>query len=89
MKLEPNMYIRTEDGKIDKVLEINTEDFDELTIRLASFPIGMYQGEFEYKKANYDLLELIEPLDLMFIDIDPNDGYGGIVVPRIAETLKR
>lgn len=88
MNLEPNMYIRTEDGKIDKVLEINTEDFDEPAVRLASYPIGMYQGKFEYKKANYDLLELIEPLDLIFIDIDPNDGCGGIVVPRIAETLK-
>lgn len=85
-KLEPNMYIRTKEGKIDKVLEINTEDFDEPVVRLASYPIGMYQGMFEYKNANYDLLELIEPMDLMYIDISP-DNCGGIVVPRIAETL--
>ena len=84
--LKPNMYIRTKEGKIDKVLEINTEDFDEPAVRLASYPIGMYQGEFGYKKANYDLLELIEPQDLMYIDISPDD-CGGIVVPRIAETL--
>ena len=85
--LKPNMYIRTKEGKIDKVLEINTEDFDIPAVRLASFPLGMYQGMFEYEKANYDLLELIEPLDLMYIDISPDD-CGGIVVPRIAETLK-
>ena len=84
--LKPNMYIRTKEGKIDKVLEINTEDFDEPVVRLASFPLGMYQGKFEYEKANYDLLELIEPMDLMYIDISPDD-CGGIVVPRIAETL--
>lgn len=86
-KLEPNMYIRTKEGKIDKVLEINTEDFDEPAVRLASCPIGMYQGMFEYEKASYELLELIEPMDLMYIDILPDD-CGGIVVPRIAETLR-
>lgn len=85
--LKPNMYIRTKEGKIDKIVEINTEDFEEPTVRLASYPIGMYQGMFEYEKANYDLLELIEPLDLMYIDISPDD-CGGIVVPRIAETIK-
>ena len=85
--LKPNMHIRTKEGKIDKVLEINTEDFDEPVVRLASYPIGMYQGMFEYEKANYDLLELIEPMDLMYIDISP-DNCGGIVVPRIAETIK-
>lgn len=85
--LKPNMYIRTKEGKIDKVLEINTGDFDEPVVRLASYPIGMYQGMFEYENANYDLLELIEPMDLMYIDISPDD-CGGIVVPRIAETIK-
>lgn len=84
--LKPNMYIRTKEGKIDKVLEINTEDFDEPVVRLASYPLGMYQGMFEYKKTDYNLLELIEPMDLMYIDISP-DNCGGIVVPRIAETL--
>lgn len=70
--LRPNMYIRTKEGKIDKVLEINTEDFDEPAVRLASYPLGMYQGMFEYKKANYDLLELIEPGDILEIN---NEKY--------------
>ena len=58
--LKSNMYIRTKEGKIDKVLEINTEDFEEPTVRLASYPIGMYQGMFEYKKASYNIIDLIE-----------------------------
>ena len=63
MNLEPNMYIRTKEGKIDKVLEINTEDFDEPVVRLASYPIGMYQGMFEYKKASHNIIDLIEEGD--------------------------
>lgn len=70
--LKPNMYIRTKEGKIDKIVEINTEDFEEPTVRLASYPIGMYQGMFEYKNANYNLLELIEPGDVLEID---NEKY--------------
>ena len=58
--LKPNMYIRTKEGKIDKVLEINIEDFDEPVVRLASYPIGMYQGMFEYKKASHNIIDLIE-----------------------------
>lgn len=61
--LKPNMYIRTKEGKIDKVIEINTEDFEEPTVRLASYPIGMYQGMFEYKKASHNLIDLIEEGD--------------------------
>ena len=60
MNLEPNMYIRTKEGKIDKVLEINTEDFDEPAVRLASYPLGMYQGMFEYEKASHNIIDLIE-----------------------------
>ena len=63
--LKPNMYIRTKEGKIDKVLEINTEDFEEPTVRLASYPIGMYQGMFEYKKASFDIIDLIEEGDIL------------------------
>ena len=64
-KLEPNMYIRTKEGKIDKVLEINTEDFDEPVVRLASYPIEMYQGMFEYEKASHNLIDLIEKNDFV------------------------
>ena len=36
-------------------------------------------------KSSPNIVELLEPIDLMYIDID--NGYaGGIVVPRIAET---
>ena len=36
-------------------------------------------------KSNPNIIDLIEPQDLLYIDID--DGYaGGIIVPRIPET---
>lgn len=68
--LEPNMYIRTKEGKIDKVLEINTEDFDTPAVRLASFPLGMYQGIFEYEKASHNIIDLIEERDFVKVRID-------------------
>jgi len=37
-------------------------------------------------KSSSNILDLIEPWDLLYVDIDPDDGYGGIIVPRIAET---
>lgn len=33
-----------------------------------------------------NIIDLIEPMDLMYIDISPDD-CGGIVVPRVPETL--
>lgn len=39
----------------------------------------------EIIKSSPDIIELLEPMDLMYVDID--NGYeGGIIVPRIAET---
>lgn len=38
------------------------------------------------KKNHKDYAIIIRPLDLVWLDIDPNDGCGGIVVPRIPET---
>lgn len=45
-----------------------------------------FGDEKQIVKSSPDIIDLIEPQDLMYIDID--NGYaGGIVVPRIAETL--
>lgn len=38
------------------------------------------------KRKHKDYAIIIRPLDLVWLDIDPNDGCGGIVVPRIPET---
>lgn len=37
-------------------------------------------------KSSSNILELLEPMDLLYVDISPDD-CGGIVVPRIPETL--
>ncbi len=37
-------------------------------------------------KSSSNIIELLEPMDLLYIDISPDD-CGGIVVPRIPETL--
>lgn len=36
-------------------------------------------------KSNPNIIDLLQPMDLMYIDISP-DNCGGIVVPRIPET---
>lgn len=36
-------------------------------------------------KSSPDILDLLKPMDLLYIDID-NDYADGIIVPRIAET---
>jgi hypothetical protein len=70
MELEVGMYARTFNGKI--------------------WIIKSKQAIFGHKKdifcASYELVNLVETGDLMYIDISP-DNYGGIVVPRVAETL--
>ena len=39
----------------------------------------------DFYKVSKDILDLLDPGDLLFVDID--NGYeGGIIVPRIAET---
>jgi len=36
-------------------------------------------------EPSFNLIDLVKPMDLLFIDISP-DRYGGIVVPRVPET---
>lgn len=85
MKLEVGMYVRTKTGKIGKLEDINLAE-DQKRYILDSSNVYVYYKE-DLSKASHNILELLEPLDLMYIDIDPNDRHGGIVVPRIAETL--
>ncbi len=82
MKLEVGMYVRTnrDIGKATKIYERNDGNM--------VFNIGIYQYYFtEIIKASHNIIDLIEPLDLLFIDIEPHDGHGGIVVPRVPETM--
>lgn len=69
MELEPNMFARTFNGKIWIIKSKHA---------IAGHKKDIYN-------ASYELMDLVEPGDLMYIDISP-DNYGGIVVPRVAET---
>ena len=102
MKLEVGMYARTKHKGIVKINEIidngviaYEDDFgrewEEETGRKVIRYIdndGWNCGldEKEILKASHNIIDLIEPGDLMYIDISPDD-CGGIVVPRVSETL--
>ena len=89
MELRPNMYVRIINDiraiciGIGKIKQINQETV--YVDMKGNLPISFNKKQIS--KASNDITDLIEPQDLMYIDIDPKDGWGGIVVPRIAETL--
>lgn len=85
-------YVRIVDnlGKqfIGKIYNIN--EFREPSMKYAIdcqiFNDYAFIGDERIVKSNPNILELLEPMDLLYIDISPDD-CGGIVVPRIPETL--
>lgn len=91
MKLEKGMYVRTKNGKIKKLLKYtideNVDYINNHRLYFEGDDFGSLYKKEELPKGSYNIIDLIEPLDLLFIDISPDD-YGGIVVPRIAETLR-
>ena len=90
MKLEVGIYVRTKCGieqiyRIDNnktkwkyVYKLKEQDGD------GCINIGILSSE-DVLKASHNILDLIEPMDLLYVDISP-DNCGGIVVPRIPET---
>ena len=89
MKLEKGMYVRTDMGDISKIKSIweNERVFFENKVDIDWFTSDSFGISYLKKcKASHNIIDLIEQQDLLFIDISPDD-CGGIVVPRIAETL--
>lgn len=93
MKLEVGMYVRIQWGNGEQTISKCTNKVDMGDTQYSNNDFYIHtdkKGEVIYKsmivKASHNILELIEPMDLMFIDISPDD-CGGIVVPRIAETI--
>lgn len=60
------------DWRGGKMIETDKGSFGDALISLNSEP-------------SFNLIDLVKPMDLLFIDISP-DRYGGIVVPRVPET---
>ena len=90
MELKEGMYIRTKEG-IRKIEDIWDGMYDLNRSLHNRYPEGhcLFKEDIEevvLKEPSFNLIDLIEPMDLMYIDILPDD-CGGIVVLRIAETL--
>ncbi len=91
--LEAGMYIRFKDRRdnqyIRKVTRVNKNypyklyaeiDIDEEANNVKGVDLK------NIIQAEYDITDLLECNDLLYVDISPDD-WGGIVVPRIAESL--
>lgn len=76
-------YVRTADGQLGQ-------------IKLLDKRSGAALIDYKYHTCNEDtynitgidkdILNLLQPMDLLYIDISP-DEWGGIIVPRIPETV--
>lgn len=80
-------YFRTPYGKIGKITDIPKHSvyFDDgFSIEHEFIECG--RDIMKELESTPDITDLVAVGDLMFIDISPDD-CGGIVVPRIAETL--
>ena len=79
--MKQNDYVRTKNGDLfilDDIID------NKVIPRYIHLPYAVWENEIN--KSSPNVLDLIEPMDLLYIDIDPDDGCGGITVPRIAET---
>ena len=78
-------YIRTKKGNIGKVMYINQDNTAITTDYNINPNIAKCIHINHIIKFSSDILDLLKPMDLFYIDID-NSYAGGIIVPRIAET---
>lgn len=92
-------YVRNNKGNIAKIIEVERENnwltvrYDKvfnhatgITYNLIHFKNEEEILEYSHTKSSPNILDILEPMDLLYIDISPDD-CGGIVVPRIPETL--
>lgn len=81
--IEIGEYIKTDSNLIARVIGFYNDQSYELDIEFENEYVIYDYNVLTHSK---DILDLIECQDLMYIDISP-DNCGGIVVPRVAETL--
>ena len=83
MKLKD--YVRTKYG-ITQYKEYKSNMGNLLCMPIKNGSQGIFANKEDVIKSNSNILDILEPMDLLYIDISP-DNCGGIVVPRIPETL--
>lgn len=74
--MEINDYVRTKEFGINRV------EFFENDEPILKNGFTALQKDY---KSSPNIIDLLEPMDLLFIDLS-SDEWGGFVVPRIAET---
>ena len=80
-------YVRTKYGKIGKIVNISKNRVGTTTYLVEWGNCKTYYvSQVKDYKSNPNILKLLEPEDLLYVDID-NGFEGGIIVPRIPETL--
>lgn len=80
--MRSGIYVRTQQGDL---FQLDKEVDNCLIPRGIYIPYIIMADDVLCASGN--ILDLLEPLDVIYVDIEPNDGCGGIIVPRIAETL--
>lgn len=93
-KLKVGMYLRHSDLNdiisIQKIERIKTPgrcgaDCNVFTDKCKDWFIDSDYIEIDKSKYSFDILDLLEPNDLLYIDI--NNGFeGGLIIPRVPET---
>ena len=92
-ELQVEMFVRTNYG-INKIVNYSKVGGIEHTIFKDMVYVEKNRDECiglgricvrDIKKASFNIIDLIEPMDLLYVDVSPDD-CGGIVVPRVAET---
>ena len=82
-------YVRTDDGSIGKVVS-ELYEYKDAGVYDIDFGNNDIDNTYEMYhiiiKSSPNILKLLEPQDLLYVDID-NGFEGGIIVPRIPETL--
>ena len=83
--MEVGNYVRTKTGEIGKISYISEYNTAITTDYYENPNIAKTVGVSKIVKTSSDILDLLQPMDLMYIDISP-DNCDGIVVLRIPET---
>lgn len=82
-------YARLKNGYIDKIEELKLQTkytkYNTLLFEHKVVECLFSDEDLKQLKSSPNIIDLLQPMDLMYIDISP-DNCGGIVVPRIPET---
>ena len=81
IEFDPNDIVKTAEDQMD-LIEVG--EYYRTKYNINQLKPNVYVFDNIYKVSK-DILDLLEPMDLMFIDID-NGCEGGIIVPRMVET---